>query len=221
VNWSPDEKRVIEMRDLWRDGAGIGDLMAKFGMSHGAVVDACTVRTWRHLPGAVTRPRHPRAVPDDDVGPARRLHRSGLSLPQIAAQFGVSRTTASNAVHGIGEYAHTTTDEPPVARAAARPPRSADVVAIAQAALDDGKPKGDATRQAGVSRATLDRWIATGRVTLPAGYASKTPKRPRRVRRRPLGRAISRAAAGEYLVWVACDHPGCVSHVHLADPDAP
>lgn len=95
------EIEVVQMRQLYEDGATVSVLARRFGVHKQTVRPALTGETWAHVPGAVTAMRHDTTkLTSDDVREIRRLRDAGWPLKTIGAEFGVSPQTVSGIATG-------------------------------------------------------------------------------------------------------------------------
>lgn len=100
------EADVIEARRLFAEGASFPSLRKRYGVSHNTIYSAVTGLTWRRLPGAVQTRGFARKLTDSDVVEMRRLYATGgMLMSDLAAQFGMSKEAAGDAITGRA-YAH-------------------------------------------------------------------------------------------------------------------
>jgi hypothetical protein len=115
------DQAVIEIRDLYRLNWKYPAIAARYRVCLNTIYDAIRGRTWSHVPNAVGPEERRRSgrrkgercnitfgmrhgaakLTDAKVREARRLARTGIRITEIARQFGVTRTAASNAIQGL------------------------------------------------------------------------------------------------------------------------
>ncbi|MCP4649549.1 MAG: hypothetical protein GY853_05650 [PVC group bacterium] len=93
------EEKVIEMRQLRKDGAKVKDIAERFGISCSSTSNALTGKTWSHVNGAF-KPLYSNRLTEEEVIKMRQLRKDGAKVKDIAERFGISCVCASYALTG-------------------------------------------------------------------------------------------------------------------------